>query len=194
MAVGPRTGCPCPRRQRRWGWLHRLRRLPAPASAAAAFPGQPAPSRPDNGTAVDPVRAAALELRSVLDTSGTTFRAQARLRDELAGRVRARRGITEHAEYEELFDRVFDRLQPDELRLHRTMRSYTESVLNDYNRRTLELLDQTPALAHALPSAAALRLHLVLWLAKFKDVFLASRSMCLLYVGVEERVGFPQQI
>jgi len=168
--------------------------FPGQAVAASPFPGPAAPSHPPAATASDPLHEAARELRSILDTSGTTFRAQARLRDDLARRIQARLGITAHFEYEELFDRFFDQFQPDELRLHRTMRSYTESILHDYNQRTLDLLERSPGLSAALPSAGRLRLHLVLWLAKFKDVFLPTRSMCLLYVGVEEDVGFPHEI
>jgi hypothetical protein len=170
--------------------------FPGQAAAASPFPGPAAPARAPAAAAAagDPLQAAARELRSVLDTSGTTFRAQARLRDDLARRIQVRLGITTHFEYEELFDRFFERLEPDELRLHRTMRAYTESILHDYNRRTLDLLERSPMLADALPSSGALRLHLILWLAKFKDVFLPTPSMCLLYVGVEEGVGFPRAI
>jgi len=167
--------------------------FPGHTGAGSPFPGPAVAMHPVAGTPDNPLRVAAVELRSVLDTSGTTFRAQARLRDDLAARIRARLGITAHYEYEELFDRFFDQLQPDELRLHRTMRSYTESVLHDYNRRTLDLLERAPHLAAALPSSGALRQHLILWLAKFRDVFLPTRSMCLLYVGVEEGVGFPRE-
>jgi len=168
--------------------------FPGQEAAQSPFPGPAAPAHPPSATASDALQAAARELRALLATPGTTFRAQARLRDELAQRTRRRLGITAHFEFEELFDRFFDQFEPDELRLHRTMRAYTESVLHDYNQRTLDLLERSPGLADELPSSGALRLHLVLWLAKFKDVFLPTRSMCLLYVGVEEGVRFPREI
>lgn len=142
----------------------------------------------------DPVRRGAVELRSILVTSGATFEAQARLRDELSDRIHARLRVGEHHEYEELFDLYFNQLQPDELRLHRTIRAYTESILHEYNTRALHLIDREQRLADLLPSILALQQHLIIWLNKFDHVFLKTPSMCLLYVGVEERVGFPRQI
>lgn len=164
--------------------------FPKTSSTAAAFPGPPV-SVPE---IADPVQRAAQELRTILDTSRTTFVAQARLRDDLTARVYNRLRIKEHHEYEELFDLYFDQLQPDELRLHRTIRAYTESILYEYNTETLQLLEREPGLAEVLPSVPKLKQHLVIWLNKFDHVFIPTRSMCLLYVGVEERVPFPSQI
>ncbi|MBA2435705.1 MAG: toll/interleukin-1 receptor domain-containing protein [Chthoniobacterales bacterium] len=164
--------------------------FPGVSSTVAAFPG-PAASAP---ALVDPVRLAAQELRSIFATSGTTFAAQARLRDDLSARIHKRLRVPEHHEYEELFDLYFHQLQPDELRLHRTIRAYTESVLHEYNTRALQLLEREPRLADFLPSVPALKQHLILWLNKFDRLFVRTASMCLLYVGVEERVGFPSQI
>jgi hypothetical protein len=164
--------------------------FPGGAATVATFPGPIASVQPP----ADVVRAAGENLKSLFATSRTTFRAQARLRDDLAGRIIARLGVTEHLQYEELFDSYFDRLQADELRLHRTIRVYTESILHEYNARTLAAVDAEPRLAGFLPSLEALRQHLILWLTKFEHVFRRTPSMCLLYVGVEEGVGFPRQI
>jgi hypothetical protein len=143
---------------------------------------------------MDPVRDAAEKLLSIFATSGATFNAQARLRDDLSDRIHARLGVRDHPEYEELFDRYFNQLQPDELRLHRTIRAYTESILHEYNTRALHLVEHEPHLANFLPSILTLKQHLIIWLNKFEHVFLKTPSMCLLYIGVEERVGFPRQI
>jgi hypothetical protein len=164
--------------------------FPGVPSTVAAFPG-PAASAPPM---VDPIRTAAEELSSIFATSGTTFKAQARLRDDLSGRIHTRLGVRTHHEYEELFDIYFHELQPDELRLHRTIRAYTESILHEYNTRALQLIERQPRLANFLPSLSELKQHLILWLNKFDQVFVRTPSMCLLYVGVEERVGFPRQI
>jgi hypothetical protein len=80
------------------------------------------------------------------------------------------------------------------LRLHRTIRAYTESILHEYNTRTLQVFEREPRLADVLPSTPALKQHLIIWLNKFDSVFLKTPSMCLLYVGVEEGVPFPSQI
>jgi hypothetical protein len=163
--------------------------FPGASSAAAVFPG-PAASVPP---VADPVRLAAQELQSIRDTSYTTFVAQARLRDELAERIYERLNVQEHHEYEELFDLYFQQLQPDELRLHRTIRAYTESILHEYNTRTLQILEREPRLAQAIQSVRALKQHLIIWLKKFDSLFVKTPSMCLLYVGVEEGVPFPPQ-
>ncbi len=161
-----------------------------PQAGLAGFPGH-AVARPAQ---TDPLRAAAESLASIFATSRATFIAQARLRDDLAARVIKRLGIQEHLEFEALFDRYHDRFDAEERRLHRTIRVYTETILHEYNRRTLDILDQAPRLADVLPSLPALRQHLIIWLAKFEGVFKRVPSMCLVYVGVEENAGFPPRI
>ena len=146
------------------------------------------------GQALNSVRVAAKELQSIVVTSGITFQAQARLRDDLCARIETRLGVTKHHEYEELFDLYFPQLQPDELRLHRIVRAYTEAILHEYNTRAFQLLERAPDLGDVLPSVPALKQHLIIWLKKFDSVFLKTPSMCLLYVGVEEDMGFPSQI
>lgn len=88
----------------------------------------------------DRLGSAARKLQAIFATTGATFIAQARLRDELAARIQKRLKIRKHHEYEELFDLYYGKLRPDELRLHRTIRAYTESILHDYNKRALGLL------------------------------------------------------
>lgn len=164
--------------------------FPGGPAAVTVFPG-PSVSAPPT---VDPVRVAADELQSIFETSRTTFQAQARLRDDLAARIHTRLGVQENYEYEELFDRYFSQLEPDELRLHRTIRGFTASILHEYNTRTLALMRAERRLASLLPSSSELEQHLIIWLSKFEQVFLNTPSMCLLYVGVEEGVGFPRKI
>ena len=162
----------------------------AAASDVAEFPG-PAVSSPPRA---DPLGAAAEELRSIFATSRATFFAQANLRDDLSDRIHRRLGIRQHHEYEELFDLYYAQFQPDELRLHRTIRAYTEGILHEYNSRALEVLDHHRRLGDFLPSLPKLRQHLIIWLRKFDHVFTRTPSMSLLYVGVEEGLPFPSQI
>jgi hypothetical protein len=93
-----------------------------------------------------------------------------------------------------LFDLYFSRLNSEELRLHRTMRAYTESILHEYNTRSLQVIERAPGLAQFLPSVPELKQHLIIWIKKFENVFRQTPSMCLVYVGVEEEVGFPSEI
>jgi TIR domain-containing protein len=140
-------------------------------------------------------RAAGLELKTIFDTTGTMFVAQIELRDLLVAhierRLRTRRG---KMPFEAFFNRHFSKYDAEELRLHRTIRAYTESTLAEYNARALELIERHPALAAELPSSFELRRHLQVWLSKFQNVFRVTPSMSLLYVGPEERVPFPEFI
>lgn len=164
--------------------------FPKSQSSTVTFPGRPAP--PPQRT--DSLARDAQKLQSILATTASTFVAQARLRDELAARICKRLRIRKHHAYEELFDLYFARLRPDELRLHRTIRAYTESILQDYNKRALRVLQRNPHLVEVISSFDELKQHLVIWLNKFDLVFRTTPSMCLVYVGVEEGVGFPQDV
>jgi TIR domain len=138
--------------------------------------------------------AAAREILDLLETTWTTFVAQARIRNELVERTRKRLGITEHLEYERFFQRYHGRMDEEERHLHKTIRAYTSDALSKYNRRILDILEQNPELPRAVERLSELKRHLVVWFAKFNGVFSTSPSMCLVYVGVEEKVPFPKGI
>ena len=160
-----------------------------------SFPGTVAPTPPppvSQGHA--DARRAASELLDLLETTRVTFNAQARLRNQLVAGMRQRLGITEHLEYEPFFLKYFSAMNAEEKRLHATMRAYTSDVLADYNRRVLQLVEQSPELRQAVPRLQELKQHLTIWLAKFQSLFAATPEMALVYVGVEEKAGFPTGI
>jgi len=138
--------------------------------------------------------ASAREILDLLNTTWTTFVAQARIRNELFERMRQRLGITEHLEYERFFHRYYAQMDEEERHLHNTIRAYTSDALREYNRRILDILEQNPGLLRAVERLSDLKRHLVVWSAKFNGVFTTSPSMCLVYVGVEEKVPFPKGI
>jgi hypothetical protein len=182
---------------------------------AVAFPGAiqttqpPRHSRPESSPAVFPGMTSslpldrlpvlvkcALDLLALLRTTRTTFDAQARLRDDLERRVSERLVLYpyHHYEYEGFCAKYHSQLNDDERRVFATVRSFTATVLHAYNRKMLETIDRCPGLGNHIPSAGKLKDHLLLWLAKFDGVFLNTPTMCLLYVGVDEQVPFPQRI
>jgi hypothetical protein len=163
------------------GLRAKARREPRPA-----FPG---PANPTS-VSVDPVRAAAADLYAVLKTTRATFEAQIELRNKLSEKMHKRMRIMDDFEYEELFEVFFERLSPAELRLHRTIREYTKSVLRKYNKRALDIIQNEPRLEEFLPSYSRLQHHLIVWLEKYRFQF-HHPFMCLLYVGVEENARFP---
>ena len=166
------------------------RPLPAtrPPFPSTAYPGAADPL-PRGGPGSD--IAAARELLEVLETTATTFVAQARIRDELVADTTRRLGITERLEFEPFFAKYFDQMDEDERRRHAIIRTYTKAALARWNTRALELLDTHAQLVQTVPLLPRLQQHLRLWLTKFNGVFENTPAMCLVYVGVHERVGFP---
>jgi hypothetical protein len=82
-------------------------------------------------------------------------------------------------------------LTEKEARTFRIIRGFTKSVLFEYNTMMLQVLQEGTSLEHEIPSAAALRDHLTLWLAKYQAAFIKEPNTPLLYVGVNEGVPFP---
>ena len=138
----------------------------------------------------------AFDLLSYLRTTRITFEAQSKLRDELVREMQWRLVVNpyEHYEYEKFFARYFSELNKDEKRTFDTIRAFTKDILQDYNRRMLNTIENCPGLSKHIPSITDLTIHLRLWLSKFDGVFLNSPEMCLLFVGVEEGVPFPDKV
>lgn len=139
---------------------------------------------------------AALSLLGLLRTTRTTFVAQAKLRDQLVWHLQNRLVLNPYArwEYEEFIGSHYKNLDDDERRMFSTMRSFTENILRDYNRRILAHIEQYPALDRCFPAVTALRDHLLVWLAKYEGTFVNTPEMCLLYTGVHEGVAFPREL
>jgi hypothetical protein len=137
---------------------------------------------------------AARELLDVLDTTRTTFQAQCRVRNKLVAMMRRRLKIAHRYQYEEFFNRYYSEMDDEERHLHSTIRAYTANVLSEYNQRALEIIRNNPRLDEHIPSLHELRRHLIVWISKYQGVFHVSPQMCLVYVGVEERVPFPKGI
>jgi hypothetical protein len=162
----------------------------APRTASSKFPGER--SRPQR-TALE----VAKELSDILNTTRLTFIAQCEVRNKLYDAIRRRLKIKERPEYEDFFHRYFDRMNASELRQHATIRGFTKDVLRDYNHRALtlcvELLDtggDDVDVEEELPSLPELHEHLTVWLLRYKTA-IRDPSTCLVYVGVDEGIGFP---
>lgn len=162
-----------------------------PGSDEIDYPGESSPIRLKNvPAAID----AARELLDLLDTTYATFQAQCRVRNKVVDIISERLAIINWYQYEDFFSRYYSEMNEQERQLHKTIRAYTENVLSEYNIRTLDIIKKNPELAEHIPSLPALKRHLIIWLSKYQGVFLSSPSMCLVYVGVEEKVPFPSDI
>lgn len=154
---------------------------------AVAFPGA---KQTVSRTRCDLVR----ELSDILSTTLVTFTAQSRVRDLLVKAMRRRLRLRIEEEYEAFFHRHYQSMNEEERRQHSTIREYTRTVLYQYNSRALELCEEGRIrLEIEIPSIWLLKNHLTLWLAKCKTA-MRRPSTCLVYVGVEEGVGFPDDI
>ena len=136
-------------------------------------------------------RDAMVAIRDHLETTRAAFVAQARLRDELVLKMKARLRMTERLEYELFFFRYYDAMNAEELFDFTKIRSYTLGALHDGNQAILEVIRQHPQVRQELPIVGALKTHLIVWLDKFENVFASTKEMCLVYVGVEDGVPFP---
>lgn len=162
-----------------------------PGQHSAVYPGPVAPpSREDESEEVRAIK----KLLNILRTSFVTFVAQCRVRNELVQAMRQRLGIKDPLEYERFFSRYYSLMDDEERHLHSTIRAYTENVLSDYNTRALQILDQHSELVEQVELLPELQRHLTLWLGKYKNIMRASPSVCLVYVGVEEGVPFPEGV
>lgn len=158
----------------------------------AAFPGGASSEKDPTPKLLN--KDAVERLLDILDTAWTTFQAQVKLRNKLAQKIRDRIPNTKRLQYEEFFHEYFDQMTQDELILHRTIRSYTSNILKEYNQTALDLIKEHRVLMTEVPTLKELKSHLELWLAKFKGIFEHTPSSCLIYVGVEEKKGFPEGI
>jgi hypothetical protein len=167
--------------------------FPGALSATEQFPGA-SHSRPRNR--LPNTVKCAFDLFGLLQTTRTTFEAQARLRDTLVRQIHERLILDPYRswQFEEFFSRYYPELDAEERRIFSTIRSFTTGILSDYNRRLLALIEACPNMANEIRSIAALKRHLLVWLAKFEGTFLATPSMCLLYTGVDEGVPFPSDL
>ncbi len=167
--------------------------FPRAESVTLQFPGAARSQR--RNRLPDTVKCA-FDLFGLLQTTRTTFEAQARLRDTLVRRIHERLILDPYRnlQYEEFFSRYFSELDAEERRIFSTIRSFTTGILSDYNRRILALIEACPNIASEIRSIPALKRHLLVWLAKFEGTFLPTPSMCLLYTGVDEGVPFPSDL
>ena len=131
------------------------------------------------------------ELQTQLRDSRKAFEAQCKQRNELHAALVRRLKASEDLEYERFFYRHFDEMNRDERFLFDRIRTLTEGPLYEANRRMLEILESQPALLDEVSELTDLRQHLVFWLNKYERLFVNTPEMCLLYVGVEDGVGFP---
>ena len=146
-------------------------------------------SRPPNN-----INSTVEELIEILSITKEAFIAQAKIRNLLVFNMVNRLEIENTLEFEVFFSTYQGAMNEEDKRLCKTIRSYTENVLSKYNQKVLNLIQDNKILKQEIPRLKELERHLIIWNSKFEGVFQQMPSMCLLYVGVEDGVPFPNGI
>lgn len=129
-----------------------------------------------------------------IEINTQTFLAQTRLRKKLTNSLFERYPKLRGKEIVGVLSKNYNKMTDEEKRLHQTIRGYTKNVTRPYNEEALRLLTEHPDIKDKVKRLKKLEQHLVIWKSKYESTFEHDETVCLVYVGVEERVPFPKGI
>jgi len=129
-----------------------------------------------------------------LDLSHDAYIAQTKLRNILMRELRKRHRIVSVENYYQVFANYYEQMTDLERNYHKTIRGFTENIIKVQNFAVLDILQKNPQLKKLVPELKDLELHLHFWKSKYHSIFEGNPSICLVYVGVEEEVRFPNGI
>ena len=135
--------------------------------------------------------AAMLGIKNNLEKTEAAFRTQIRRAKNLMASIKIRIGTNEFLQYEQFFLRYYDRMNEEEHFEFSQIRALTEGLLYEGNHSILQIIESNPTLRDELPIIGALKIHLLIWLNKYKKVFLNNPKMAVCFTGVEDGVPFP---
>lgn len=128
------------------------------------------------------------------DNTYTAFVAQANRRNELVEMIETRLSIKRDQQFEKFFAENYPRMNQQERFVCSQMRAITDTGLMQNNKNIVDTLDKHPAIFEHIEQAKALQQHLRFWLNKYESVFKTRQDMCLLYVGVEDKLPYPSGV
>ncbi len=128
------------------------------------------------------------------EISYVTFIAQAKRRNELVAMIEARIGEKRDMQFEKYFSYYFEKLNNEEMFVFEQIRGMTEVGLYQNNLKIVNELNSNPQIIELIPDTKALQQHLEFWLNKYHSIFKQREDMCLLYVGVEDGVPYPNEV
>lgn len=137
------------------------------------------------------LHSAMLDIKNHLETTKAAFKTQIQRARNLMTSTQKRLEIKEHLQYEQFFFRYYDHMNEEELFEFSQIRALTEGLLYEGNQSILKIIETYPTLREVLPIIGALKIHMVIWLNKYKKVFLNNHKMAVCYTGVEDGVPFP---
>lgn len=134
------------------------------------------------------------KLLELLEANMDGFKGQIIIRNQLKAAVTKRLNIKGRSSYEDFFATHYSKMNDSEKEMHLKIRSYTENVINIYNRKVLLVLMSQKKLEQVIPELALLKRHLHVWIGKYENVFMKNPEIGIVYTAIKERVGFPKGI
>lgn len=148
--------------------------------------------------------AAATELRrfkALLDEGRQTYLRHNEQRGRLRRMIHANHAgeIPPYKGYDDLFYKMYDRLNEEEMELFRIVRGNTRVGTHRINGRIRDWVEshdvltlfpqQTPTVSALERELGELRIHLAEWFAKYEETFLPDPKRTLVYLGDEKQQG-----
>ncbi|VAW41757.1 hypothetical protein MNBD_GAMMA01-1443 [hydrothermal vent metagenome] len=140
------------------------------------------------------LRQSVQKIANYQEISYATFIAQAKRRDELVDMIESRIGEKREMQFEKYFSYYFKKLNGQELFVFDQIRAMTDIGLYQNNLKILNELNNHPEIYKQIKGTKELHQHLTFWINKYHSIFKQRADMCLLYVGVEDGVPYPNDV
>lgn len=134
------------------------------------------------------------EINKNLALTKETFLAQVRRREQFGKMLFVRFPEAQQLSWEQVFHQYFPKLNEEELFQFQLIRAMTTHSMYEGNANIHRILKDNPKLFSEVKSFEQLYIHLDIWLGKYEQVFSKRNDMAILYVGVEDGVGFPKEV
>lgn len=134
------------------------------------------------------------ELVNIIETTHSTWKAQTKLKEKLISLLIQRFNVKEFDTPYDLFSDYYSKMNKRELRIHHTIRGFTENIIFPNNLKAIKILKKNTSLKKMHHDILYLEQHLVLWKSKYDSIFIKNESICLIFVGIEEEMKFPPNL
>jgi hypothetical protein len=152
--------------------------------------------------------ASLVELHATLQATEAAFKNLNDLRGKLMKEIRSKQpdAAQKGRSADWIITRAYPEFDDDECDLHAVIRGYTEHALRPLNQSMLRWLERDTYyttrgnrekdLGELATLLGKLRVHLLLWLAKYEAWIPSNEAHCLVFLGDEEKHGvpFPSQL
>ncbi len=133
------------------------------------------------------------ELLEVLEVGKIAFQAQNNNARKLLHSLKNRLDLPAYNHIAHLFAQCHNLMTTEEKRHHSAIRGYTINLIKYQNDRTLELLEGHPEYIDRIDRLKYLKNHITIWKSKYQSL-IDDPTTCLIYIGVDEKIGFPKKI